>query len=147
MSIYIHKSHNVSVLLYHLVTPIKYRKKMLSEPVVSRINEVVLEIQDRYEIYFVEVGCDADHIHFLIQSVPVIAPQKIAQIVKSIIAREIFKSFPELKKELWGAEFFTKGYFINTVGRAGNEKTILNYVKSQGREKDYKTLLSQPTLF
>jgi putative transposase len=26
MSIYIHKSHNVTVLLYHLVFPAKYRR-------------------------------------------------------------------------------------------------------------------------
>jgi putative transposase len=147
MSIFIHKSHNVSVLIYHLVTPIKYRRSILRDDIVSRLIEVTLAIQERYEIHFIEVGCDADHIHFLIQSVPTLAPQRVVQIIKSIIAREMFKSFPSLKQELWGAEFFTKGYFINTVGRAGNEKTILKYVKSQGKEKEYKTHLSQPTLF
>ena len=66
------------------------------------------------------------------------------KIVKSITAREIFKRVPTVKEQLWGGEFWTKGYFISTVGRHGDEDTIKKYVKSQGRpEKDYKKLHSQ----
>ncbi|MBT8244888.1 MAG: IS200/IS605 family transposase, partial [Winogradskyella sp.] len=54
--------------------------------------------------------------------------------------REVFKRCPEVKKQLWGGEFWGKGYFVNTVGQHGTEKLIANYVKEQGVEKDYKSL-------
>ena len=68
MSEYIHKRHNVSVLLYHLVCPAKYRRVVFSEDVDRNVKEICLEIAKRYEVRFVEVGVDEDHVHFLIQS-------------------------------------------------------------------------------
>ena len=140
MSEYIHKSHNVSVLLYHLVCPAKYRRIVFTQEVDERLKEVCLEISKRYEIEFIEIGTDQDHVHFLIQSVPMYSPTQIARIVKSITAREIFRQVPSVRKQLWGAEFWAKGYFINTVGQKGNEETISKYVRSQGRENEYKKL-------
>ena len=140
MSEYIHKSHNVSVLLYHLVCPAKYRRIVFTQEVDERLKEVCLEISKRYEIEFIEIGTDQDHVHFLIQSVPMYSPIQIARIVKSITAREIFRQVPSVRKQLWGAEFWAKGYFINTVGQKGNEETISKYVRSQGRENEYKKL-------
>lgn len=56
--------------------------------------------------------------------------------VKSITAKEIFRVHPEIKEQLWGEEFWTKGFYVNTVGKHGDESTIQAYVKSQGREKE-----------
>jgi len=60
--------------------------------------------------------------------------------VKSLTAREIFKRAPEVKKQLWGGEFWSDGYFVGTVGRAGNEETIKKYVQQQGQAEEYKQL-------
>ena len=148
MSEYIHKSHNVSVLLYHFVCPAKYRRVVFSEEVDKSLKEICLEISKRYEIAFIEIGTDKDHVHFLIQSVPLYSPTQIIQVVKSITAKEIYKLHPEVKEKLWGGQFWTKGFYVNTVGRHGNENTIREYVKSQGTEKDYKRLHKQQlTLF
>ena len=148
MSEYIHKSHNVSVLLYHFVCPAKYRRVVFSEEVDKSLKEICLEISKRYEIAFIEIGTDKDHVHFLIQSVPLYSPTQIIQVVKSITAKEIYKLHPEVKEKLWGGQFWTKGFYGNTVGRHGNENTIREYVKSQGTEKDYKRLHKQQlTLF
>jgi len=138
MSEYIHKSHNVSVLLYHYVCPAKYRRKIFTETVDKALRDVCLEISERYEINFVEIGCDADHVHFLIQSVPMYSPTKIITTLKSISAREIFKRCPDVKKLLWGGNLWTAGYFVATVGKHGNEKAIENYVRNQG--KDYQQI-------
>ncbi len=143
MSEYIHKSHNVSVLLYHFVCPAKYRRIVFSSSVDQNLKEVCLEISLRYEISFIEIGTDKDHVHFLIQSVPTISPTRIIQTVKSITAKEIFKRNPEVKQKLWGGEFWTKGYYVNTVGRHGDEDTIQKYVKGQSTEKEYKKIHSQ----
>ncbi|WP_321532788.1 IS200/IS605 family transposase [uncultured Desulfuromonas sp.] len=139
MSEYIRKSHNVSVL-YHLVCPAKYRRVVFSQEVDECLKDVCLEIAKRYEIQFIEIGTDNDHVHFLVQSVPTYSPAQVVRIIKSLTAREIFKQVPSVKKRLWGGEFWTKGYFVNTVGQKGNEQTIANYVRNQGREAEYQQL-------
>jgi len=68
------------------------------------------------------------------------SPTQIITIVKSLTAREIFKKYPEVKKKLWGGEFWTNGYFVNTVSKFGDETSISWYVRDQGVEKDYKVL-------
>ncbi|MBU1132621.1 IS200/IS605 family transposase, partial [Patescibacteria group bacterium] len=99
MSEYLHKIHNVSVLLYHFVCPAKYRSSVFeSEEVDAELKKVCLEISKRYEIRFMEIGTDKNHVHFLVQSVPMYSAKKIVQTIKSITAREIFKSCPEVKK-------------------------------------------------
>lgn len=72
--------------------------------------------------------------HFLIQSVPNYSPTQIVKIVKSIIAKEVFARCPEVKKKLWGGNFWSSGYYVATVSEHGNEKVIANYVKNQGNE-------------
>ena len=143
MSEYLHKSHNVTVLLYHFVCPAKYRRVVFTDAVDISLKEICIGISERYEIYFIEIGTDKDHVHFLIQSVPMYSPTKIIQMVKSITAKEIFRIHPEVKKQLWGGEFWTKGFYVNTVGKHGNESIIKVYVKSQGRENEYKKIHSQ----
>jgi len=143
VSEYVHKSHNVSVLLYHFVCPSKYRRIVFTETVDQSLKDICLEISKRYEIEFIEIGTDKDHVHFLIQSIPTMSPSKIIQAVKSITAKEIFKLHPEVKQQLWGGEFWTKGYYVNTVGRHGDENTIQAYVQSQGKLDEYKKLHTQ----
>jgi len=133
MSEYIHKSHNVTILLYHLVFPAKYRRAVFDEQVDTVLKEVCLEIEDRYQLKFLEIGTDKDHVHFLVQSVPTYSVTRLVTLIKSLTAREIFGRCPHVKKQLWGGEFWTDGYFASTVGKHGNENMIGNYVKSQGQ--------------
>jgi len=130
------------------VCPVKYRRKVLIKGVPQTLKEVCLEISKRYEIFYVEIGTDLDHVHFLIQSVPTMSPSKIAQITKSITAREIFRKHPGVKTMLWGGTFWSSSYYLNTVGAYANETVIKNYVKNQGktyqeihREKQLKLLM------
>src|SRR5215468_4987348 len=143
MSHIVRKSHNVSVLLYHIVCPAKYRRIIFSEEVDQVLKAVCLEIAQRYELVFLEIGTDRDHVHFLIQSVPTYSPTRIVQIIKSLTAREIFARVPSVKKKLWGGQFWSDGYYISTVGQHGTENTVRNYVKKQGRENEYSQLHQQ----
>ena len=132
------------MLMYHIVCPAKYRRAVFTEEVDKILREVCLEIAKRYEIVFLEIGVDKDHVHFLVQSVPTYSPKKIVQTIKSITAREIFKKMPEIKKQLWGGEFWTDGYFVSTVGKHGDEEMITRYVKKQGQADNiYKRLHKQ----
>ena len=138
MSEFIHKSHNVTVLIYHLVFPAKYRRVVFDEQVDEVLCEICLDIENRYQMKFLEIGTDQDHVHFLVQSVPTYRVTNLVTMIKSLTAREIFKRCPQVKKKLWGGEFWSDGYFASTVGRHGNEETIISYVKKQG--KKYKKI-------
>lgn len=104
---------------------------MFDENVDSVLIEVCLEIAKRYEVRFLEIGTDKDHVHFLVQSIPSYSVTKIVKMVKSLTAREIFRRCPQVRKKLWGGEFWTDGFFASTVGKHGDEATIGNYVKNQ----------------
>jgi len=124
--------------MYHLVFPAKYRRAVFDAHVDGELKEVCLDIEKRYQVKFLEIGTDKDHVHFLVQSIPTYHVTRIVRMIKSITAREIFKRCPEVKRQLWGGEFWTDGYFASTVGKHGNEDMIGDYVKSQG--KGYKKL-------
>jgi len=83
MSDYIHKDHNVSVLMYHLVFPGKYRKVVFDEQVDEVLKEVCLDLEKRFELTFLEIGTDKDHVHFLVQSVPTYTVTKIVRVINS----------------------------------------------------------------
>ena len=136
MSQLIRKRYNVNILLYHIVCPAKYRKAVFTEEVDQTLKEICEGIEERFEIEFLEIGTDQDHVHFLVQSVPDYSPTKIVRTIKSITAKEIFKRMPEVKKQLWGGEFWSDGYFISTVGSHGTEEVIKQYVKEQGKSKE-----------
>jgi putative transposase len=143
---HIRKSHNKTCLLYHIVCPVKYRREVLTDGVVKTLTETCLEIQKRYDIHFIEIGTDGDHVHLLVQSVPTASPKQIVQTIKSITARAIFKQNPEVKRMLWGGQFWTKGYYVNTVGLYATADIIRNYVKNQGMQYT-KLHQGQSTLF
>ena len=140
MSHLIRKSHNVSILVYHFVCPAKYRRAVIDEKVDQVLTEVCLEITARYQIEFLEIGTDKDHVHFLVQSVPSYSPTKIITMIKSLTAREVFARVPSVKKQLWGGEFWTDGYYVGTVGQHVTEEVIQQSVRNQGQEKQYKQL-------
>ena len=138
MSEHIIKSHNKTLLLYHIVCPAKYRRKVFTEAVEDTLRSVCIGISERYEINFVEIGADQDHVHFLVQSIPSMTVTNIVKMIKSITAKEIFLKHKELKQLLWGGNLWTSGFYANTVGQYGNEKILKEYVQNQG--KDYKQI-------
>ena len=136
MSIYIHKSHNVNVLIYHLVCPTKYRRVVITGKVDKILKETCLGIALRYEMHFLEIGTDKDHVHFLIQTIPMTLPTNMVRKIKSITGREIFSQAPEIKKQLWGGEFWSDGYYAGTVGEHGDWSSVERYIISQGKPRD-----------
>ena len=143
MSRLIRKSHNVSILIYHFVCPAKYRRVVIDAQVDQVLKEVCLDIADRYQVEFLEIGTDQDHVHFLVQSVPTYSPTKIITLIKSLTAKEVFSRVPTVKKQLWGGEFWTDGYYVGTVGQHATEDVIQRYVKNQGQAEKYVKLHGQ----
>jgi putative transposase len=140
----VRSSHKVFKIKYHLVFCIKYRKDLfLKENYVSTIKQVCCDIENRFYIKFETIGFDEDHVHFLVESLTTTySPAKIFQIVKSIIAIELFKRHPEIKRELYHGEFWSDGGYVGTVGEGINGDIIRNYIKNQGRENNTLKLIN-----
>ena len=134
MSEHIFKRHNKTLLLYHLVFPLKYGKALITKEIGEGLKDVCLEISERYEVHFIEIGYESNHVHFLVQSVPNYSVSKMIAMLKSITAKELFKRFPEIKAKLWGGKFWASGFCVNTVGQYSNEEVIREYVKKKNIE-------------
>ena len=129
-------SHCAWQIHYHIVFPVKYRRGLLDDAVVKIIMMTAKAIEDRYDIEFEQIGCDKDHVHILCTAHPKIAPGQIVRVFKSITARELFKRKPDLKRDLWGGEFWTDGYYVATVGERADWSVVERYVKNQGKPKE-----------
>ena len=140
MDDHIYKRHNKTLLLYHIVLPIKYRRNIITDIVVESLKHICIDISERYEINFIEIGYESDHVHFLLQSIPTYSVSEIVIKLKSITARELYKKHPEIKKQLWGGSFCTSGYYANTVGLYGSRDVIMAYISNQGNTNKYHKL-------
>jgi len=135
-------SHKVFRIKYHFVFCIKYRKDLfLNGKYVESIKEICKGFEERYHMKFETMGFDEDHVHFMIQSVPKYSPSQIFRLVKSITAIQLFKKYPDLKKEIWGGEFWSDGGYVGTVGEGVNAEVIRNYIKKQGRKVEQLKLI------
>lgn len=148
MSEHITKRHNKTLLLYHVVCPLKYRKSVINNEIGESLKQICMGISERYEIQFLEIGYESDHVHFLLQSVPSMNVSEIVRTIKCITAKQLFSRHPEIEAKLWGGNFWTSGYYANTVGQYSNEEVIRKYVENQGKQKEYKKIhAEQLTLF
>ncbi len=120
-----------------MVFCIKYRKKLLFDnDKIEFFKEICSEIGKRYWFEFDAIGTDGDHVHVFVGAAPRYAPSKIMQIIKSITAKNIFKKFPDIKKQLWGGHFWSEGGYIGTVGDGVTADIIKRYVEEQGTKEE-----------
>ena len=125
--------HNAYQIHYHFVTPVKYRKAIFGNlDREQTLHTTCKEIEQRYSVVFEKVGIDTDHVHYVINAAPKYSPSQIIQMVKSIVAKQLFKTHPDLRKELWGGELWTDGFYVATIGEGGGLDAIRAYVARLG---------------
>ena len=132
--------HTVYDLKYHFVWIPKYRKKLLKGDVKVCTQEVLMRIATEYGWEIEEMAIEEDHVHLFIHVPPKFAPAKVAQIMKSISAREIFKEFPRLRKQLWAGQFWGDGYFVRSVGDSVTTEIIKRYIRYQDESDNLRQL-------
>jgi len=121
-----------------MVFPAKYRRKVFTPEVEETLKEICVGIEQRYEIRFVEIGLEENHVHMLVQGIPTMPVTKLVTIIKSLTAREIFRKYPKIRREiLWGGALWTSGYYVNTVGLYASKDTIKRYIQNQGNPSEY----------
>ena len=117
----------------HLVWITKYRYKVITKQLGSRLIEIIRIICKNNNIIIISGTVDSDHIHLYISFRPDLSISKIVQLIKGISSNKIQKEFPELQKKYWGQHFWARGYFASTVGHLDNE-TIQQYIKNHNSE-------------
>lgn len=135
-----HWHHNVSEAYYHIQLTIKYRKSLFNQQTEDIILEIAKGMKERFAIEITHVGFDKNHTHLLCRFLPKYSGGQVIRLLKIITAKQIFKQVTEIKKSLWGGEFWTDGYYFATVSGKGDRKIIENYIEKQGRAEDVKQL-------
>ncbi|MBI3584577.1 MAG: IS200/IS605 family transposase [Nitrospinae bacterium] len=123
--------HAVYDIKYHFVWTPKYRKGILKKEVEKRVKELFEEIARQYEFEIDTMEIMPDHVHVFLTAPPRYSPAKVVNILKGISSRKVFKEYPLLKKDLWGGELWSDGYFVRTVGDKVTADVIRRYINYQ----------------
>lgn len=124
-------SHNKHLLNYHVVWCTKFRYKVLNNNIQLHLKQLITRICVKYEYEILEIEIMEEHTHLFLSLKPKIPVSEAVRTIKSITTKNIFSSFPALKKfysrcgSLW-----SPGYFVTSVGNASNE-TIRSYILNQ----------------
>lgn len=135
-----HWYHNVSDAYYHIQLTVKYRKSLFNPKTEGIMLETIKGFKERYAIEITHVGFDKNHVHFLCRFLLKCSGRQVIGLIKMTVSKQIFKQAPEVKRELWGGEFWTDGYYFATVSGRGDKKVIEKYIENQGRKEDIKQL-------
>ena len=129
-------SHAVYDTKYHLVWTPKYRKWVLRGDIREEAERVFEEISTNhgFEIDTMEIA--VDHVHIFVSFPPRYSIARVVGMLKSISASVIFEKHPEVKRELWGGEFWEDGYFARTVGDRVTAETIRKYIEYHQEEEN-----------
>ena len=127
-------THVVYKCDYHIVFTPKYRFRILTGDVGAAIEQDLRQVCSWKEVEIDEMSVQADHVHMVVSIPPRLSVSDFMGVLKGKTAIRVFKSHPNLKKKpYWGNHFWSRGYFVNTVGI--NEEMIRRYVKYQEEEE------------
>lgn len=129
MNISYKSNNNISYSCkYHIVWCPKYRKKVLVGAVEKRLKQIVKEVSTELKCDLIEIECDKDHIHLLVEVDPQFGVHKYVKRVKGRSSKILREEFPELKKKI--PTLWTNSYFVSTVGGAPIS-IVKQYIESQ----------------
>lgn len=84
---------------------------MFDEQVDAVLKEVCLDIEKRYEVKFVEIGVDKDHVHFLVQSVLTYSIKKLVTMLMSLTALFDIQTMPSCETKVMGRRVLERRLF------------------------------------
>lgn len=116
--------------MYHIVWIPKYRKRVLSGLIATRVEELLRQCAEMNRWGIQELNVQPDHVHILVQVKSDISLSRVVQLFKGGSSVVIRKEFPELEEFLWGESFWADGYFAETIG-AVNEARVRKYIQNQ----------------
>jgi putative transposase len=133
-------AHAVYDTKYHLVWAPKYRKWIKKEYIRGEVEKVFWDVAEHHGFEIEEMRVAPDHVHLFLSFPPRYSISQVVGMLKSISASEVFEKYPEIKKELWGGEFWEDGYFARTVGDKVTAELIKRYIRYHRDETHGKQL-------
>ena len=127
-------AHSVFLLYYHLILVVKYRKKVLNDPISNRAKEIFEHIAPNYHITLEEWNHDQDNVHIMFRAHPKSELSKFINAYKSASSRLIKKEYPEVRQKLWKEMFWSQSFCLLSAGGAPIE-VIRQYIETQGEGK------------
>lgn len=126
---YEHDTHNVHLIVYHIIFCPKRRQKILVGPIRERLQQITQEVATANKWRVIELAIQPDHVHLFIRSNPRILPTDIARLIKGRSAHVLREEYPFLKRlpSLW-----TRSTFYSTAGNVSSE-TIRGYIERQSK--------------
>lgn len=116
-----HTKHVTYKIAYHFVWCPKYRKSILTGAVAAFVESELRRLCTENGWAIGALHVQEDHVHLFLSALPSVAPSLIANTLKGITARQVFKQYPEVKKQLWGGSFWARSYYVGTVGEMTDE--------------------------
>ena len=126
-------SHTKWECKYHVVFIPKLRRKALYEQLRQHLGEVLRELAKRKESRVEEGHLMPDHVHMMIAIPPKYAVSQVIGYIKGKSAIHLARVYGERKRSFVGQHFWSRGYFVSTVGR--DEETIREYIRYQEEEE------------
>ena len=126
-------NHSVFALHYHLILVVKYRRRVINDPISARLREIFEYIGNEYKITIEEWNHDIDHVHVLFRAEPKSELSHFIHAYKSAGSRLIRKEHPEIRKKLWKEMFRTWSFCLITTGGVPLE-AIRSYIEHQGEK-------------
>lgn len=125
-----YKSNNniVYSCKYHVVFCPKYRRKVLTGEVETRLKEIINQVCADNKVDILEMEIMPDHVHLLIEVDPQFGVHKAIKQIKGVSSRILRKEFKHLTTKI--PTLWTNSYFISTVGGAPLE-IVKQYIESQ----------------
>ena len=128
---YTHARTCVYNINYHIVWCVKYRRKVLTPEINTRLYTLVSEIgiEKGFDVVECKVG-ESDHVRCFVYAPPKISVTQIVKYLKGISGNTLLKEFPELRNHLWKGQLWNGSYFCETIGST-SEENILRYIERQ----------------
>jgi len=125
--------HCIFKNLVHLVFITKYRRDVLTDAILKRIEELVKETASQMDCELIEFNGEHDHVHLMIQVHPKLAISNLVGKLKGKSAYYIRQEFrKELRTKLWGNHFWSPSYCVVSWGGAPLE-IVRKYIEDQRR--------------
>ncbi len=123
------------LMYYHLIMVVKYRRRVIDDPISTRAREIFEHIAPKYGIQLEEWNHDGDHVHIMFRAQPKSELRRFINAYKSASSRLIKKEYPQIREKLWKEAFWSQSFCLLTAGGAPDE-VIRGYIESQGEDVD-----------
>lgn len=122
----------VSALHAHLVFVTKYRRKVFTDEMLTRLEQILKGVCDEFEVVLKEFNGEQDHVHVLIEYPPKVQLSKLINSLKGVSSRLLRKEYPVIQRYLWKGALWSPSYFAGSCGGASLD-VLTQYIENQNR--------------